>query len=1132
MKKSTLALTGLILASLLIISCNFISTIFRKSAASPTPLAINPPETSTQLPVTTREISLPPTASSGLPSASFGLTSRLQGEHISALHRSGQTFLTWNERADLSGESYRVYRSSTPITASNMQQANLLYEAPEGSAYFYANRYVGESGQWAYRYLERYVIEDRGQPLEKDTGLLVWTLSPEEIGGKTSSQGYYAVTVAPAGGQETLENGYTLGPLEEGVADPLPVEVPVNVGSRGHVFIQYMDLREWNPTFHAPNEANQYYGLDPNDPKVAHAIQYAYDYVIYEPECSVSATEKVAGVVNLHGWNGNNYLPYTEDPDAWGWCAYKIYPVDTSETWYFGFAQKHDYRQGGEPAASDVIVNYTEDRILRMVYDLVRKPPGPAVDFNRIYIYGHSMGASGTLAMALRYPNVFAAASASEPMTNYRTSGDGGGTDWRSDVSLKWGSLQLNLPVKIITPGNWGGHLQRYNGTGVWDWQNHQQNLRDRQGDEMVPLGVAHGRNDTVIEWATQGQQAYAAFNAARRAWGGHVTDDEHSWLGFQGSGGMREDSSGTPFAGFQVVRDETVPGLSNSSNDLTIPPNAVGGYNQTVSWSSSWNPWDGAPVDTPGKWQVSLCSVSPEIAMSACGGGPAQTVDITPRRLQYFTIAPGAEYAWENHRVSDNSLVASGKITAGADGTVTVKAFAVSPEGNRLVIMPMGGVPAVPTHVPVPTQMTPSAQAQPTFAPPATSAIGRAWPDTSRGIHVFNDQLASSMSDALWQFAASHYAGTQKMARSDADRLRSLNPSFLILNYRLGLGLGYRSIQNGCQPTGDWLLIIDGNDWVQEWPGDYSVLEDWLYHWPEGSQTRVLNCDWGWYLAELNNNDWRTYWHGEVLRQVQVNDADGVFMDSLSVPNYLGFDRYDPPLPEINPAFESAWTARVDDWLTWLQTQPLGNYVLIPNAGSWITSREATNYTLADGVMIEGFAIDADASPYNQEDWQLQMNRALGLINQDKVILAQCYATGAQERMFTLGSYLLIKGNRTYLNIEVDLDPEWWPEYDISIGAPAQSAGKDITGLYDANNRVYRRNFDNGFVLVNPSSPYDGTGMTAKVNLGGNYYLAQTSGGGFVPENGIPTGSVSYQAVNQITLPPYSAAVLLNQAP
>jgi hypothetical protein len=55
---------------------------------------------------------------------------------------------------------------------------------------------------------------------------------------------------------------------------------------------------------------------------------------------------------------------------------------------------------------------------------------------------------------------------------------------------------------------------------------------------------------------------------------------------------------------------------------------------------------------------------------------------------------------------------------------------------------------------------------------------------------------------------------------------------------------------------------------------------------------------------------------------------------------------------------------------------------------------------------------------------------------------------------------------------------------------------------------------------------------MTAKVNLGGTYYLAQTSGGGFVPENGIPTGSVSYQAVNQVTLPPYSAAVLLNQAP
>jgi len=181
-------------------------------------------------------------------------------------------------------------------------------------------------------------------------------------------------------------------------------------------------------------------------------------------------------------------------------------------------------------------------------------------------------------------------------------------------------------------------------------------------------------------------------------------------------------------------------------------------------------------------------------------------------------------------------------------------------------------------------------------------------------------------------------------MLRMDADRLRAINPGFLILHYRLGLGLGYRGIQGGCQPTGDWLGVIEGNDWVREYPDN--VQENWFYHYPEGSHERVLNCDWGWYLMNLDDSDWREYWHGEVLRQIQVNDDDGVFMDSLSVPNYMGYDRYDPTLPALNEAFESAWSASIADWLSWLQSQPVGDYHIIPNVGSW--SAPATAPTTA----------------------------------------------------------------------------------------------------------------------------------------------------------------------------------------
>jgi len=402
-----------------------------------------------------------------------------------------------------------------------------------------------------------------------------------------------------------------------------------------------------------------------------------------------------------------------------------------------------------------------------------------------------------------------------------------------------------------------------------------------------------------------------------------------------------------------------------------------------------------------------------------------------------------------------------------------------------------------------------------------------RRFPDTTRGVHIFSDQLSTGMSDDQWSFSATHYAGTQKMLRIDADRLRAMNPSFVILHYRLGLGLGYRAPESRCQPTGDWLAVIEGNDWVREYPN--SVEENWFYRYPEGSANRVYNCDWGWYLMNLDDSGWRSYWQGEVLRQVQANDDDGVFMDSLSVPNYMGYDHYDPSLPAVDEAFENAWSNRISGWLSWLQTQPMGGYYILPNVGNWINSRDRTNYSPADGVMVEGFAIEADQSPYPYSDWQLQMNRVLGLVVQDKVVIGQSYVSGNQERMFVLGTYLLVKGTRTFLSIVQGEGPEWYPEYDIRIGAATQSAGSDIANLYDPLKHVYRRTFDNGFVLLNAQ---DSSGTTVTVNLGGTYYLAQTSGGGPVSLSGTPAGQFSYQAVTRVTLPPYSAAVLLNEMP
>jgi len=606
---------------------------------------------------------------------------------VMALHSHGQTFITWQECGRLAGERYRIYRHSVPISAATLGGATRLAEVGKDSARFYADRYTDGGGRWHARYLDRYVIADHGAPLPPGTGLLVWTLAARDLGSAPAGSGYYAITVVAAGGAEDTRDfspANSIGPVAERVADPRPVEIDVTGDRGGHVYVQYMDLRHWNPTFHAPHAGNAFYGLGSGDPSLAADLQYAYAYSVGEPDaaaCGGSVPAKAPLLVNLHGWGGNVYPPALGP--AQHYCAFELRPVDVSETWWFGFASRHDYRRDQTPTAPDVVANFTERRVLRMIYDLLQDPAlGPRLDRKRIYVYGHSMGGSGALAFAMRYPSVFAAAYANEPMTNFRTVGTAGGMDWRPDVRWKWGSEVANLPVEITAPGGWAQHLSRYNGTGVWDWQDHQANLVSRAGDEIVPLGVAIGRADTVLEWATQGRPLFSALAVAQRCWAGVTTGAGHAWLGWKGlAPDLSMDGSLVPFAGLSVRLHESVPGLADLTGDPPLPPrdDADSGYNQVVEWSASWRGWDGPPLDTPRAWQMSLRTTD----------GSTRKVDVTPRRLQRFSVVPRARLAWENRRVADGKLVASGVVIADAAGLATVRQFEVTPGGNRLRLSP-----------------------------------------------------------------------------------------------------------------------------------------------------------------------------------------------------------------------------------------------------------------------------------------------------------------------------------------------------------------------------------------------------------------------------------------------------------
>jgi len=587
----------------------------------------------------------------------------LPPEEVSAFHRSGQTFVTWPERADLAGEQYRVYRHAEPITAENLSEARILATLPEGSSAYHTERmrdadYPAETNG-GYRSLENYIIQPLGEELPDTTGLFVWTAAE-------AAEAYYAVATLH-GGAESLDDpeAATAGPVAETVADPSPIPVWESDSGRGRVYTQFVDYANWNPTYET--------GDGPT---------YAYNYFVglpSEEQCGGSLPEDYAVLLHIEGYGSR----YEAGEGAHYYCAAEIWCDDPRQSWYFGYSATHDYSDLESIPETGPIVNFTEQRVLRALYDTLRDSHY-RLDSRRVYAYGHSMGASGALALAMRYPGVFAAVYCSEPMTNYQACTDcnPGSASWVEDAEPKWGTVTANLPVE--NRGVYAAHLARFDGTGVWDWQNHRAQLVERAGDEVAFVALAHGTEDNVISWSSQGQPAYGPFHESGRAFSGAVVDADHTWIGFHGMGptvGEHWEGLGTPFHDFQVVGDETLPGLAHASGGLPVPPETTGGYNLTLDWSASWNAWDGAPVDTAEEWGISLRTTD----------GSTQTVDVTPRRVQNFGITAGARYDWENREVNGDALRASGTVTADEHGLVTVPAVEVTPEGTRLRIAAAG---------------------------------------------------------------------------------------------------------------------------------------------------------------------------------------------------------------------------------------------------------------------------------------------------------------------------------------------------------------------------------------------------------------------------------------------------------
>jgi hypothetical protein len=394
----------------------------------------------------------------------------------------------------------------------------------------------------------------------------------------------------------------------------------------------------------------------------------------------------------------------------------------------------------------------------------------------------------------------------------------------------------------------------------------------------------------------------------------------------------------------------------------------------------------------------------------------------------------------------------------------------------------------------------------------------GRSFPDTWSTIAILADQLPSGMPAAQQSFAAMHYVGTEKQLLADTQALRAINPNFIVLHYHLAM---WQSAVN---------FIDDGSSWGNDLP---TVTQNETWFWHNATDTtstgRVTAPD-GKFLMNVSVQGFASYWLSSLTQQVADGQYDGIMFDSAAPSVIQGWcggsgagqdGRLAGTAARYANFTELGGTTWIDAWQTWISALDSSlaarGIPLIPNDGAFVTGWDNTHYALTAGVFSEGFA----ATSFAESDWQAATNELLSLAAADKLMILQNYLTASTDvatRMYYLGNYLLVKGHHTYLDYFASGPLEWYPEWTVNLGAPTTVQTTSVASLLSGG--IYRRDFANGSVLVNPSS------SSVQVTITGRQVIP--AGGGAVDAVGDQPGTVSTTNVTSVTLAATSAAIVL----
>jgi pimeloyl-ACP methyl ester carboxylesterase len=566
-----------------------------------------------------------------------------QVSQLEARHAGGQTLLTWKEvqppvtqevlsvaelqkiRANLDHEKrvrYLIYRSKQPITLVK----GLKPIAEVSPLTGWNADYYGISPKPMDRAL-RYVVEEGQPPVPPGTG--IYAHNPEEGGAA-----YYAVTVSINGRENaaiTKENALQT-PIHETLGPGVPILQRI---ARPKLFY-YIE----NPTL--------YHYVRWESPPNASIPSKPFDYLIAIPP---KLTKPAPVGIHLHEWggslNGNYGWWYNAEEGALLIASNQI-PYD----WWTGY---HESFWTGKPLSSKadwetgVVRAYSQRRMLSFLDWVATKWD---VDLDRTFAAGSSMGGAGALKLSIRFPDRIAWA-----------------ISWVG-VHIPRQSPQFGESfAAVYGKSDWGVAFE--DGTPVWDYFDDASYLRLYPQKEIGFITFSNGKNDGRIGWP----QAVEFFRALQE------TKRPHLFIWGQDGHGQR---ASMPQAGGERVMpidirvNQSLPAFTRCSlddNPGSGEPkdgDPAGQINLYLYWETK------NIVDTPERWEmtVGLIDAAPKAV---------STVDVTPRRLQAFSVSPGARLKWTNTSLQDRRVIQSGEAVADKWGLITLQNVVVSKAKNRI---------------------------------------------------------------------------------------------------------------------------------------------------------------------------------------------------------------------------------------------------------------------------------------------------------------------------------------------------------------------------------------------------------------------------------------------------------------